>query len=483
MTASPARSIPVTKDALRRGGLEDAYAADVWRAEQLGVATQRGRGTVSFAGISQPWLRQAAKAWSRQRLGFNCAFSTVIAGVLALTRFSEFLASRQPPLRRPEEIDRAVIVAYLAWLGPSPLAESTKSLLKVFLRAFLDENRRYGWLASIPPGAVMYRDEVSVRRRSLPRFVPEFVMGQVESEANLARLRTDYRHLVVLIAETGLRAADACSLAFDPLVTDSSGWPCLRFKSWKMNAEQLVPLSPKAADAVRAQQARVEQVCPEGSPWLFPAWRDASLPQCYDTFRAAFTAWQARIGLHDEAGRTVRITPHQLRHTLGTRLVNQGVPQHIIQRLLGHASPEMTAVYARLHDATVRKEFERYCQSRVDIEGRLLGFDPEALTADAEWVKHNLNRAADSLPNGYCGRPPQQDCPHPNACLTCPDFQTTAQFLPVHRQQAETTRTLIAQAEEAGRERLAANHRRVLISLDKIVASLEALRAKGDNDA
>ncbi len=163
--------------------------------------------------------------------------------------------------------------------------------------------------------------------------------------------------------------------------------------------------------------------------------------------------------------------------------MNQGVPQHVIQRLLGHASPEMTAVYARLHDATVRKEFERYCQSRVDIEGRLLGFDPEALTADAEWVKHNLNRAADSLPNGYCGRPPQQDCPHPNACLTCPDFQTTAQFLPVHRQQAETTRTLIAQAEEAGRERLAANHRRVLISLDRIVASLEALRAKGDNDA
>ena len=205
-------------------------------------------------------------------------------------------------------------MAYLAWLGPIPLAESRKSLLKVFLRAFLDENRRYGWLASIPPGAVMYRDELSVRRRSLPRFVPEFIMGQLESDANLACLRVDDRHLVVLIAETGLRAGDACSLAFDPLITDSSGWPCLRFKSWKMNAEQLVPLSSKAADAVRAQQAHVERALPEGSPWLFPARRDASLPQSYDTFRAAFTAWQARIRLHVEAGRAVRITPHQLRH-------------------------------------------------------------------------------------------------------------------------------------------------------------------------
>ena len=48
--------------------------------------------------------------------------------------------------------------------------------------------------------------------------------------------------------------------------------------------------------------------------------------------------------------------------------------------------------------------------------GRKLRSD--ALTADAEWVKHNLARAADTLPNGYCGRPPQQECPHPNACGT-----------------------------------------------------------------
>ncbi len=61
-------------------GLEDAYTADVWRADELGVATQRGRGTVSFAGISQPWLRRAAKAWARQRLGVNCAFARLSLG-------------------------------------------------------------------------------------------------------------------------------------------------------------------------------------------------------------------------------------------------------------------------------------------------------------------------------------------------------------------------------------------------------------------
>src|SRR6266851_2529079 len=296
------------------------------------------------------------------------------------------------------------------------------------------------------------------------------------------------RFLLVLLAETGMRIGQALGLRHCDFVSHRRELRIVP-RSDNVNGARAktneVTTIPISAGLVRlcAQQLRVERSCPEGSPWLFPARSDPRLPQSYDSFRVAFAAWQARIDLHDEAGRSVRVTPHRLRHTLGTRLVNQGVPQHVIQRLLGHASPEMTAVYARLHDTTIRKEFERYCQSRVDVDGRLLGFDPEALTADAEWVKHNLARAADTLPNGYCGRPPQQDCPYPNACLTCPDFQTTVQFLPVHRQQAQMTRDLIAAAEAAGRQRLADNHRKVLISLDKIVASLEALPAKGDNDA
>ena len=114
------------------------------------------------------------------------------------------------------------------------------------------------------------------------------------------------------------------------------------------------------------------------------------------------------------------------------------------------------------------------------MQGRLLGFDPQAVTADAEWVKHRLARAADVLPNGYCGRPPQQDCPHPNACLTCPDFQTTAEFLPVHYQQARAHPGAAGRRARppAGNGR-PQNHRTVLVNLDKIIASLQALHPKG----
>ncbi len=147
-----------------------------------------------------------------------------------------------------------------------------------------------------------------------------------------------------------------------------------------------------------------------------------------------------------------------------------------------HASPGMTGHYAKVHDAAIREAFDRYQSQRVNISGERIGYDPGAPTASAEWVKHNLNRVRDSLPNGYCARPAQQDCPHPNACLTCPDFQTTPQFLQIHRRQATTNRRLIAQADAKGQFRLGENLRRVQASLGQIIPALEALGKDGPGD-
>lgn len=475
MSAAPALRLASAADAI-----DQLYAADAWRAGELGVPARRGRDRVTFAGIEPAWLREGLKQWARQRLASGCSFNTVTTAATAMRRFCLFLAECSPPVVAPEQISRPLIERYLAWVAAQPLADATKNVTRLFARAFLNDNKRYGWLPAIPAGAEIYLDELSSRKRPLPRFLPESVMAQLESDASLARLTVLYRNLVVLITETGLRAGDACTLTADALITDSSGWACLRVHVSKMSAENLLPLSARAAGTVRAQQAGL----PAGTPWLFPSPSDPRLPVAYSSLRGIFNAWQERIGLHDDAGRPLHVTLHQLRHTFGTRLINSGVPQHVIQRLLCHASPEMTNFYAHLHDTTIRAEFERYCQTRVDIDGRLLGFDPAAATADAEWVKHRLSRTADTLPNGYCGRPPQQDCPHPNACLTCPDFQTTAEFLPVHRQHAQQARDLLTTAEAAGRERLAASHRKVLISLDKIITSLEALRPEaGTSDA
>ena len=102
----------------------------------------------------------------------------------------------------------------------------------------------------------------------------------------------------------------------------------------------------------------------------------------------------------------------------------------------------MTAHYARLHDTTVRRHWE--AARKVDITGSTVHVDPEGPLADAAWAKQRLGRATQALPNGFCGLPVQQSCPHSNACLTCPMFITTAEM-----------------------------NQRVLISLDQIITTLQ----------
>ncbi len=471
------------------GGVEAEYARDVWRADRLGVVLpRRARRTVRFDEISQPWLREATKRWARFRLASGKAFDTIRFHISTTRWFSRFLAERGEH-RDERAVTRALLEDYLAWLSGQQLSESARLNYLVGLRTLLDDARRHRWLPRLAATATFYHDDLPRPPKRLPRFIPEFVMGQLESEANLARI-TDpaVRHLVILLIETGLRAGDACQLPFNPLICDSVGWPCLQFFNHKVRTEQLIPLSAKAADTIRAQQRLVTDRWPAGSPWLFPrrqANPDGAKPFSTETLRRHLDAWQHDIELRDETGRSVHISPHRFRHTIGSRMVNAGVPLPIVQQLLGHASAEMTATYAHLHDATLRAAFDEFQRTRVNINGQLLGYDPAAVTSEAEWLKHSLARAHDSLPNGYCGRPPQQDCPHPNACLTCPDFQTTPAFLPVHIRQRDNTITLIDQAEQRGAHRLAANHRTVLANLEKIIPALQQIDAQttGAGDA
>ena len=463
------------------GRVDGEYAGDHWNAQRLGVPARRGRQAARFDAITQDWLRDPAKRWSRFRLATGCAFATISAGALALSRFSAFLAERHPGIADETGITRLVLEDYLSWLLAQGYSAATRALTLSVLRVFSDACHRHGWLPGLPHSAVIYAEELPYHHDQIARFIPEFVMAQLESAAALDRLPfTTTRNLVVVLIETGLRGGDACGLAFSPTLDDSAGWPCLRFEAVKVRAEQLIPLSAKAAAAIRAQQEHVLRHWPAGSPWLFPGItgnEDGAKAYSHRTFAQQLAHWQRVIDLRDQAGQPVTVTGHQFRHTLGTRLINSGVPQHVVQKLLGHASPHMTAHHAVIHDTTIREAFDDYQRQRVNIAGQALGYDPDAPTAAAEWVKHNLSRIRDSLPNGYCGRPPQQDCPHPNACLTCPDFQTTPEFLDTHRRQSTVNLRLITRAEANGQTRLADSLRQVQDSLERIIPALEAIPA------
>jgi hypothetical protein len=68
--------------------------------------------------------------------------------------------------------------------------------------------------------------------------------------------------------------------------------------------------------------------------------------------------------------------------------------------------------------------------------------------------------------------PLQQRCEYANACLTCPVFVTTAEFLPQHHRQLTRTRALISQAEQRGQQRVAEMNRTVEKNLIAIISGL-----------
>lgn len=473
---------------LAAGGDPDVfYGRDVWDARRLGIERDRSPHRISFIAIDPAWLRTAPKSWARFRLATGTRFSSVAGDVAAIRAFSSFLAARPVPIASEAGIDRNLIEDYLLYLVGSGRQAATRAGMLVGLKLFLEHGGRHGLLPRLPKSAVIYREDLPRREPAIPRFIDEAAMAQLESDGALGQLPDETtRHLVVVLIETGLRLGDACLLGFDCVIVDSAGWPCLLYRNSRVAIECLVPLSERAAATIAAQQAHVALRFPAGSPVLFPREKanpDGTRPFVATTLSKRLRVWCQSIGLRDETGRPITVTAHRFRHTLGTRMINQGVPVHIVQRYLGHASPQMTNVYAHLHDGTMRAAFEQYCTKRVNIAGQALPYDADSPTTDAEWIKHNMARVADSLPNGYCGRPPQRDCPHPNACLTCPDFQTTPEFLPVHRAQARSNRALIAKAEDDGRFRLVASLRRVQDSLDAIIPALEGLQEEGDRDA
>ena len=103
--------------------------------------------------------------------------------------------------------------------------------------------------------------------------------------------------------------------------------------------------------------------------------------------------------------------------TLLSTSFNRDVPQHVVQKILDHETPEMTAHYARLTDTTVRRHWE--AARKVNARGETVSLDPAGPLAEAAWAKQQLSRATQALPNGYCQLPVVKTCPHEQSCIRC----------------------------------------------------------------
>ncbi|GFZ78041.1 tyrosine-type recombinase/integrase [Nesterenkonia alkaliphila] len=450
------------------------YDKDTWQLRELGIR-DRQLARVSFEGIPQFWLKALAKRWARWRFSSGLGAGSVSIGTRAVTSFGQFLTNIAPAVQGLGDLDRELLERYLAEVHSRYAGTVTHRMLIGQLNLFFTTIRQHGWDDSLPSTVTFYSEDIPKEGARLPRALSEAVMAQLEDPENMAKWNNpSYELITLILMRCGLRITDTVQLPTDCVIHDQDGAPYLRYLNHKMKREALVPIDEDLTEAITAQRRRVHQEWPDGAPVLFPrATRNGNgdVPVADGVYRKALHRWLKRCDVRDEHGDTVRVVPHSFRHTLGTRLINQDVPQEVVRRILDHDSHAMTAHYARLSDTTIRRHWE--AARKVNIQGETVTLDPDGPLAEAAWAKQRVGRATQALPNGYCGLPVQQSCPHANACLSCPMFITTAEFLPEHRQHRKQTVEIITAAEARGQQRLIEMNQQVLGNLDQIITTLE----------
>lgn len=284
--------------------------------------------------------------------------------------------------------------------------------------------------------------------------------------------------MFLILIECGMRVGELCKISFDCLQQDTKGDYFLKYYQSKFKKHNTIPVSLDTVKIIQEQQSDLEQSNCYNSPFLFPS------PKFRTQYKAigasAFCDSLKKLiydyDIRDMNGKLWNFTSHQCRHTVGTRMINNDVPQHIVQRFLGHESPTMTQVYAHVHDKTLKKEIAKYHDTRVvNIAGELIESTTPELDNDLDLHLLKKKVLAQSLPNGSCARPiVLGECPHANACLTCGDFRTTLEFLDQHKTQLEETEKLVQNAEEKGWKRHAEMNAKVRDNLNKIIITLES---------
>ena len=121
------------------------------------------------------------------------------------------------------------------------------------------------------------------------------------------------------------------------------------------------------------------------------------------------------------------VHPHQLRHTLATQCLNRGMSLEAIAALLGHRSPRMTLVYARIADTVVAEQYFHATQA-VETDAST----PRPPDGEQGTAKHRR-----LLGNGHCKRPLELDCRFQTICEGCGFFDTGPEFIPVLRRQRD----------------------------------------------
>jgi len=231
----------------------------------------------------------------------------------------------------------------------APLSASSAARTVVAVRGFHRFAVRDGLATVDPAGSVKPPAPAKRLPKALPLADVEAILEASGAAGTTLALRD--RALLEVLYGTGARISEAVGLDVDDLDA-VDGTVLLRGKGGK---ERLVPVGSYARDAVDAYLVR-------GRPELVAASTAAS------TGGALFlnarggrlsrqSAWAVLVKAAERAGVTRDVSPHTLRHSFATHLLDGGADVRVVQELLGHASVTTTQVYTLVTVDNLRQVF------------------------------------------------------------------------------------------------------------------------------
>ncbi len=157
--------------------------------------------------------------------------------------------------------------------------------------------------------------------------------------------------LIEVLYATGMRVSELVAVKPGDLNLDEGYLTCVG----KGDKERIVPVGHEAAEWVRryVRDARPTLVRGRRSPWLFVNARDGG-PLSRVGFWKVLKAYGVKAGISRE------LSPHVLRHSFATHLLERGADLRAIQVMLGHADLSTTQIYTHVLEARLRTVYDRF---------------------------------------------------------------------------------------------------------------------------
>jgi integrase/recombinase XerD len=278
--------------------------------------------------------------------------NTLVAYRRDLRSYSAWLRQRTPEGRSPDEVTESDITAYVAHLrdlGRAPASVARATVAVRSLHRFLAEEQ----LATSDPGAHVEPPRVPA---GLPKALTEdevdALLAAVVGDEAVARRD---RAVLEVLYGTGLRVAELSALSLADLDLDGA----LLRATGKGDKQRLVPLGR------HARQALEDWLDPGGRPALAPArWaRRGDSEAVFLNFRGGRLtrqgAWLVVKRHAERVGLGQKLSPHVLRHSCATHMLERGADIRAVQELLGHANISTTQIYTRVSNAHLWEVYDR----------------------------------------------------------------------------------------------------------------------------